>query len=241
MSASHPPPDAEPDAEPHAELRAELRAEPPASRAARPGAVPPVPPVPAAPAVPAGTAVPEVPGPGRDELAEQAAADLRVLLGRVARRLSEADARDEALAEHVAPRKVLGFTRAEVLRPAARAWRLGALLLGPDTTLYATGTIVRAREAGVRNYQSQSAEERRDLRAAALRGKFATGETVNHGWRVLDVSGPGLRAGDGPVFLAQDGTVRVRWSVTLGDDRAREIGAYLDERAGLLVDPPDVP
>lgn len=167
---------------------------------------------------------------------------LQDALDRAARRLVAAGARDEALAEYVAPRKVLGLTRPAVLRPVARAWRLGALMLGRDGTLYATGAIVRAGEAGVRNHQSQSAEDRRDLRAAALRGKFAPGESVNHGWAVVDLTA--LAASDavaGPVFLAADGSVRVRWNAALGDGASRELTAYVDERVGLLVDPLDIP
>lgn len=173
---------------------------------------------------------------------------LQDALDRAARRLVAAGARDEALAEYVAPRKVLGLTRPAVLRPVARAWRLGALMLGRDGTLYSTGAIVRAGEAGVRNHQSQSAEDRRDLRAAALRGKFAPGESVNHGWAVVDLTA--LAASDpaassdpaaGPVFLAADGSVRVRWNAALGDGASRELTAYVDERVGLLVDPLDIP
>ena len=169
-------------------------------------------------------------------------AAVRIILDRAVDRLAAAEARDEALAEYVAARKVLGFTRPAVLRPVTRGWRLGALLLGRDGTLYATGAIIRAGEAGVRNYQSQSAEDRRDLRAAALRGKFAPGETVNHGWTVLDpATFTRPAATTDLVFLAPDGSVRVRWNAALGDDASRELGAYLDERVGLLVDPLDIP
>ncbi|WP_066461761.1 hypothetical protein [Sanguibacter suarezii] len=172
---------------------------------------------------------------------DDATAHVRTVLARAVDRLSAAGARDEVLAEYVEARKVLGLTRQAVLRPVARAWRLGALLLGRDGTLYATGSIVRAGEAGVRNYQSQSAEDRRDLRAAALRGKVAPGETVNHGWRVLDPASIFRAASTDVVFGAADGTVRVRWNAALGDDASRELGAYIDERVGLLVDPLDIP
>lgn len=184
--------------------------------------------------------------PTSDATGVDPAATVRALLARAADRLAAGGARDEALAEYVAARKVLGFTRPPVLRPVTRGWRLGALLLGRDRTLYATGVIIRAGEAGVRNYQSQSAEDRRDLRAAALRGKFAPGETVNHGWAVLDTDAltrpttTTITSAD-VVFLASDGTVRVRWNAALGDGASRELGAYLDERVGLLVDPPDIP
>ena len=167
--------------------------------------------------------------------------DLRAVLARAVERLEAAGARDEALAELVEPRRVLLVRRDAVLRPVGRAWRLGALMLGRDGTLYATGALVRAREAGVRNYQSQSAEDRRDLRAAALRGKFAPGETVNHGWRELALDADAVRSGDGPVVFGADGTLKVRWNAALGDAAARDVAAYIDERVGLLVEPLDIP
>lgn len=172
---------------------------------------------------------------------DPAVVEIRAVVARAVERLSSAGARDEALAEYVEPRRVMLVRREAVLRPVGRAWRLGALMVGRDGTLYATGAIVRAREAGIRNYQSQSGEARRDLRAAALRGKFAEGETVNHGWRVVDVSPEGLRSGAGPLLVAPDGTVTVRWNAALGDGAARDLAAYVDERVGLLVDPLDIP
>lgn len=172
---------------------------------------------------------------------ERSLADLRAALGRAAERLDAAGARQEALAELVQPRRVLLVRREVVLRRVGQAWRLGALMLGRDGTLYATGALVRAREAGVRNYQSQSAEARRDLRAAALRGKFAPGETVNHGWREIRLDPEALRSGEGPVVFRPDGSLAVRWNAALGDAAARDVVAYLDERVGLLVDPLDIP
>lgn len=172
---------------------------------------------------------------------DRALAEIRAVVSRAVERLEAAGARDEALAEYVEPRKVLLFTRDAVLRPVGRAWRLGALMVDRDGTLYATGAIVRAREAGIRNYQSQSGEDRRDLRAAALRGKFPAGEPVNHGWRVVALDAESLRSGDSPVLVAPDGSVKVRWNAALGDGAARDLAAYVDERVGLLVDPLDIP
>lgn len=168
-------------------------------------------------------------------------AEIRAVVARAVARLETAGARDEALAEYVPPRKVMLVRREAVLRPVGRAWRLGALMVDREGTLYATGAIIRAREAGVRNYQSQSAEERRDLRAAALRGKFREGETVNHGWSVVDLDPASLRSGAGPVLVTPEGSVKVRWNAALGDAAARDLAAYVDERVGLLVDPLDVP
>lgn len=174
-------------------------------------------------------------------LQEEALDSLRVALVQAVTRLEEAGARDEALAELVEARRVMLVKRDAVLRQTRRAWRLGALMLGRDGTLYATGSLVRAREFGVRNHQSQSAEERRDLRAAALRGKFAPGETVNHGWRELALDVDAVRSGDGPLLFRPDGTLGVRWNAALGDASVREVTAYLDERVALLVAPPDIP
>ncbi len=54
----------------------------------------------------------------------------RDLLDAAADRLRDAGVRDEALAEYVEPRAVLGIRRDPTMRPLGRVWRVGALLLG---------------------------------------------------------------------------------------------------------------
>ncbi|QBE49506.1 hypothetical protein [Leucobacter triazinivorans] len=86
----------------------------------------------------------------------------------------------EALAEYVAPRRVLLWTRPATMRPLGDVWRIGPLLLGGSGELYALGRATRAAERGRPGYQSLSREERREIAAAALRGGYETGTPVNY-------------------------------------------------------------
>ncbi|PYY54672.1 hypothetical protein DEJ16_10010 [Curtobacterium sp. MCJR17_055] len=81
---------------------------------------------------------------------------------------------------------------------------------------------------------SVSAEVRRAYRAAAAKGHFAPGDTVNHGATPIPLD-DSLVDGNGTLFV-RDGTPRVRWSATAGTDVP--LAAYLDDRVALLVDPP---
>jgi len=180
------------------------------------------------------------PGVGRNadlSVDEQLAAGIRHALDRAVESLTAAGARDEALATYVAPHKVLFFTKDAALATAGRVWRLGVFLLGRDGTLYATGTTTRAVEPGRAGYQSESAEERRAYRAAALRGRFAKGETVNFDAPVIATDAQSLGESAGPLFL-RDGRALVRWNIAVADELAIDFDAYLAERVGLLVDPP---
>jgi hypothetical protein len=105
------------------------------------------------------------------------------VLARAVAALGAAGVADEALGTLTPARRFRG----EVIKPAGRAWRLGALLLARDGTLYETGEVTRAVEPlrGVAN-KSPDAEARRERRRAAVRGRFAEGEVVNFGYTRLD-------------------------------------------------------
>jgi hypothetical protein len=75
------------------------------------------------------------------------------------------------------------------------------------------------------------------LRAAAVRGRFPEGETVNFGWERLSLDGDALSASTGPLLLA-DGGVVVRWGSAVTGWNTTPLDAYLDDRVSLLVDPP---
>lgn len=122
--------------------------------------------------------------------------------------LEAAGVHDEALGTLVPARRFRG----EVLKPAGRAWRLGALLLDRDGQLYATGEVTRAIEPlrGVAN-KSPDAEARREKRRAAVRGRFAEGEVVNFGYRPIDPP---------------------------DDVNGVPLAAYLADRVALAADPP---
>jgi hypothetical protein len=167
---------------------------------------------------------------------DAAVARIRSLAVDAVERLSAAGARDEALALFVPRHRRMLITREASLQPSGRAWRLGALLLGRNGYLYATGSITRAVEPGRPAYQSQSAEQRRAYRAAAMRGHFEPGETVNYDYEPITLDAASLRSAEGPLVL-REGAVLVRWSASADD--AVDFERYLSERVGLLTDPPE--
>lgn len=156
----------------------------------------------------------------------------------VARLLDEArarlaDAPREGLGELVEPRRILGLARAPRIVPRGSAWHLGVLLLTDDAVL-ATGDILRARTEARRGYTAESQRRRAELAAAARRGGFGEGATVHVGWRMLDPDAVGRGEASGPLALV-DGVPSVRWSASGG---YQPLDRYLDERIGLLLDPP---
>jgi hypothetical protein len=124
------------------------------------------------------------------------------------------------------------------MQPLGRVWRLGVVLLTPDGELLATGGITRAVEPGHPGHVALSVEDRREHRAAAFRGPFARGETVNYDAVPIPLTAEALRTGAGPLLL-RDGRVLVRWSASLGDDAAVPFAPYLTERVDLLLHPPE--
>lgn len=167
---------------------------------------------------------------------EEALTGIRDALGDAVRRLSDAGARDEARAVLLPRRRSFGIPREPVLRPAGRVWRLGVLLLGTDGELYATGQLVRATPPGRTQYVSLSAETRRAYRAAAERGHFRNGETVDFDAAPIELTVEALRRSPGPLLL-RGGRPLVRWSAA--SDRTVDFHSYLDERVDLLIHPPD--
>ncbi len=163
---------------------------------------------------------------------------IRATLDDAVDRLATAGARDEALATFVPSRQVLLFTKKARMIPLGRAWRLGVFLLARDGTLHATGSITRAVAPGHPGYQSVSAENRREHRAAAFRGPFIPGEPVNFDVAVIELDAASLRSSRGPLFL-RDKTPLVRWSPTVADDTAVRFDAYLEDRVSLLLNPPE--
>jgi hypothetical protein len=168
---------------------------------------------------------------------ERAIAGIRTSLADAQARLTAGGARHEALAEYVIPRKVLLFGRDPVMSPRGRVWRLGVLMLGTDGTLYATGMITRALEPGRAVNQSVSAEVRREYRAAAFRGPFERGETVNFGATTISLDAASLRSSSGPLVLV-DHAPLVRWSAS-ADVASVPLQDYLNDRVDLLDHPPE--
>lgn len=158
----------------------------------------------------------------------------RAAIADAVRRLVEAGARDEALARYVGDRRVLGIRRPARMEPIGRVWRLGTLLLGRNGSVFATGMLTRSLPPGRPAYQSVSAEERRDYRAAAHRGRFAEGEAVNFDAAPIALDET-LADASGPLLLRDDEPV-VRWSGA--SDAFVPLSDYLRDRVDLLVNPP---
>lgn len=146
---------------------------------------------------------------------------------------------------------MLGIRREPTMRSLGRVWRVGALLIGSSIEtggrVWATGSITRVTDPGRSQFQSVSAEVRRAYRAAAAKGHFGAGDTVNHGATPIPLDAS-LVGSAGVLFVEPDGTGDddgtgdrsgvpfVRWSPTAGS--AVPLEAYLADRVGLLVDPP---
>lgn len=162
----------------------------------------------------------------------------RELLDDAARRLRAAGVPDEALGEYVQPKAVLGIRRDATMRPLGRVWRVGALLIGSSLEsggrIWATGAITRVTDPGRAQFQSVSAEVRRAYRAAAAKGHFAAGDTVNHGATAIALDGTLVDATG--VLFVEDDVPLVRWSPAAGS--AVPLADYLADRVGLLVEPP---
>jgi hypothetical protein len=169
---------------------------------------------------------------------EEALAEARRLLAATAAGLAAAGARDEALAEFVPPKRVLGLQRKAAMRPLGRVWRLGVLLLAPDGTLRATGGVTRAVEPGHPGHVALSIEDRREHRAAAFRGPFERGETVHYDAPVIPLDADRPLSATGPLLLA-GGRLLVRWNPSVDEGSAAPLDHYLRERVDLLLSPPE--
>jgi hypothetical protein len=156
------------------------------------------------------------------------------LLRAAAEQLAAANVPDEALGVYEEPKSRFGIKREPLIRPLGRVWRIGALLLDRDGNAWATGSITRVTDPGRAQFVSQSAEIRRAYRAAASRGHFDAGDTVNHGATPIPLDASLV---DAPgVLVVHDGEPLVRWSATA--DALVPLAEYLRDRVALLVDPP---
>ena len=175
---------------------------------------------------------------GTDDGDTEAIAHTHAAVREAVATLTASGARQEALAEFVPARRIMLIRREPVLRRVASVWRLGVFLLDEDAVLRATGSLIRATPPGRPQGLAQSVEVRRALRAAAQRGGFRDGETVNFDAPPVALEVEALRTSTGPLFL-RGGRPLVRWSAAAGDAAARDFGAYLAERVNLLAHPPE--
>ena len=153
-----------------------------------------------------------------------------------ARELGGHAARDEALAEYVPERRTLGIPRAARMMPIGRVWRLGALLVTADGRLLATGRVVRAERPVRRSTPAAAIAEQRAYAAAAVKGGYTEGETVNFGAEPVDQAELEASGASGPVVVVGD-ALFVRWSPAQ-PDALTPLDRYLADRVELLVNPP---
>ena len=159
---------------------------------------------------------------------------LRAAISAAVSSLTDAAAQDEAVAEFRDDRRVLGIRRPPAMVPLGRAWRLGVFLLGRDETLRNVGATTRAVQPPHSALYAESAERRRQYQAAAFRGRFAPGETVNFGTTVIDLN---ALTDAGPLIM-RGGMPLVRWNLSAPDDSGMPFADYLAERVALLAHPP---
>ena len=113
------------------------------------------------------------------------------------------------------------------IAPVFEAWHVGVLLVGDDA-LWRTGSVLRASEEVRRGYAAESQRERAGIRAMALRGGIAEGETFHYDW--APITGPD----DEP--LARDGSrLMIRWSPA---GFLMPLADYLAEQISLLTSGP---
>ena len=176
-----------------------------------------------------------------DAAARDAVARAASAVARAVASLSAAGARTEVLAELIPGRRVLGIPRAARMSQIGRVWRLGVLLLDAEGGVYATGRVVRAERAARKSVTANSVAEQRAVRAAAIKGGIAEGETVDFAATSVDFDELGRVGASGPLVLGGDGSgnekVLVRWSPSQ-PDALIGFEAYLIDRTDLLLHPP---
>ncbi|HKT55174.1 MAG TPA: glutaminase [Microbacterium sp.] len=169
-------------------------------------------------------------------MSARADAALAALVDDVRTRL--AGAPTERLGVVRAAGRVLGFPRAERIVPGDAVWHLGAMLVrcdGPAVEgLLATGEILRARAEVRRGFTAESQRARAARAAAARRGGFDEGETAHVDAVPIDAGALVASGVSGPVSVAPDGTLLIRWSRA---GAPVPLGPYLDERIDLLQHP----
>lgn len=173
----------------------------------------------------------------RSDASSSVGADIRALAAALAQSLERGHARDEALAVLEPAHRRFGISRAERMRPVGRVWRLGALLLGDGGELHGAGRVVRAEQPARRSVVALAVAEHRAHQAAAIRGGYPPGETVNFDAVPIDVDALIGTGASGPLVLRGD-VVMVRWSAAQ-PDALTPLETYLADRADLLLHPPE--
>ncbi len=130
------------------------------------------------------------------------------------------------------PKKVLGLGGTPRIVSDGEAWHVGTLLIA-DGFVASVGEVSRVQDPGRRGYAAESARERAEIRAAALRGRIPEGAIVHLGWDVIDVDAVAAGGTSGPLVGGDE--PQIRWSTSGG---LMPLSAYLTERIDLLLAPP---
>ena len=170
------------------------------------------------------------------EVVERARAVVVPAVAHAVATLTVTAARTETLAVYRPPRRTLLVPRRASFVEVGPVWRLGVLLLGSDGALFATGSVTRARDPKPTNHTSQSAEERRELREAALRAGYGPHDAVNYDAIPLRLDA--TLGTLGPLVL-REGQLTVSWNGSRTSDSLRPFAGYLAERVDLAVHPPE--
>ena len=170
------------------------------------------------------------------DAAGAAIARARTLVAEAVAALRDAGARRETLAELAPERRVLGIPRPARMTPIGRVWRLGVLLLDEEGGVWDTGRVVRAERPARTSITAESVAEQRALRAAAVKGGIAEGETVAFDATPIDLDALGRDGASGPLVV-RGSEVLVRWSHAQ-PDALTPLDAYLRDRVDLLAHPP---
>lgn len=167
---------------------------------------------------------------------EHAIEAARAAVAGTVERLRAAGAPTEFLARTRPARRALGIIpRPATMERFGEGWRLGALVLTTDGRVFATGRVFRADRAVRPGQQAASAQERRDLRLAALRAGFPDGAAVDLDPEPIPLDEP-ARLRDGGTVVLRGDRLLVRWMPGAGDDALAPFERYLAERADLVLE-----
>jgi hypothetical protein len=145
----------------------------------------------------------------------------RVAVAAAVQRLRDAGVPTETRVAAV--RRSFGRTR---LRPVGEVWRLGALCVAADGSVFATGEVIVVAEPTHPNYRNELAVRRNELRGLLRRAGLPVGAAV-----VLDARPLDLEAPEPPLVALAEG-LGVQW--TRGGEPI-PLDRYLDERVALAV------
>jgi hypothetical protein len=165
----------------------------------------------------------------------------RALFANVAKRLREAGATPEQLANSIPEHRMLGMIPvSETFRKAGEGFLIGALFVTSQGDVFEPKRIVRASREVAPDHQSQNAQIRRGLKDKLLGARFPENTTVLIDARPIPLDDPEALAKErGPLVLqlssSQESVLMIRWIPSAPDSALRPLGEYLSERLELAL------